>query len=218
MKPIRLYVDATWMSPYSYTVFTALKEKEIPFQVHEVRFVRGEVADPEFAGKTYTDLIPMLQHGDHCISESLAMLEYLEETFPSPKHRALFPKDPIDRARARMFLSWYRCAFIALRDERATETIFYEAARAKKPLSQAAKEEVAPWMKALSDLKKPGSDFLFGDWSIADTETALMLHRLIANGEQVSPELKTYAEKLWKRPSMSEFVGHARVSPDGYYR
>lgn len=216
--PIRLFVDATWMSPYSYTVFTALKEKGIAFDIREVRFEKGEVADPEFAGKSYTDLIPMLQHGDNAFSESLAMLEYLEEVFPGPKHRTLFPRDPLARARARMLLSWYRCAFHALREERATETIVYESARAKKPLSQAAREEIAPWVRALKDLRKPGAEFLFDDWTIADTETALMLHRLIANGDPLDPDLKAYAENLWRRPSMAEYVNHARCSPDGYYR
>src|SRR5581483_7769952 len=162
MKSLRLFVDATWMSPYSYTVFTALKEKGIPFDIHEVRYEKGEVADPEFAGRSYTDLIPLLQHGDASFSESLAMLEYLEEVFPAPKHRSIFPADPIDRARARSLLSWYRCSFHALREERATETIFYKEARATKPLSQAAKEDIAPWLRMLKDLKKPGANFLFG--------------------------------------------------------
>src|SRR5579859_7559499 len=158
--PIRLYLDSTWMSPYSYTVFTALKEKAIPFQIHEVLFEKGESKDPEFSKLSYTELVPLLQLGDHAISESLAMLEYLEETFPAPRHRSLFPRNPIERARARMFLSWYRCSFLALREERATETIFFESARTKKPLSQAAQDELKPWFRVLKDLKRPGAEFL----------------------------------------------------------
>jgi glutathione S-transferase len=207
MSQLRLYVDDRWQSPYTYSVYSALREKGIQFDLHETHFRDGRFPDAELAGKTYTDLIPALEHGGLVVSESLAILEYLEEVFPST---SLYPASVADRARARFLLSWYRCSFHALRDERSTETIFYEEKRAKAPLSQAAREEIADWMKALRDFRRPGSEFIFGRWTIADTETALMLQRLIRNGDELDADLKAYAESLWKRPSMAEFVERRR--------
>jgi glutathione S-transferase len=218
MQIFRLFLDATWMSPYSLSVFAALKEKGIPFEVHEVKYERGVLVDPELAGKTYTDLIPKLQHGEVFLAESLAILEYLEELFPAPGYRSLFPRGAVERARARMLLSWYRCAFHRLREERPTESILYPGRQATKALSGEAREEVEEWVRVLRQIRSPGAEFLFGEWSIADSETALMLHRLIASGDELDADLGRYAEALWRRPSMAEFVNAKRRLPEGYYR
>jgi maleylacetoacetate isomerase/maleylpyruvate isomerase len=43
-------------------------------------------------------LVPLLRDGDHVLTQSLAIIEYLEETHPQPP---LLPADPVERARVR---------------------------------------------------------------------------------------------------------------------
>jgi glutathione S-transferase len=47
-----------------------------------------------------------------------------------------------------------------------------------------------------------GQQNLFGEWSIADTDLALMLNRLILNGDDVPERLKEYASFQWQRASV----------------
>lgn len=50
------------------------------------------------------------------------------------------------------------------------------------------------------------AEFLFGSWSIVDAELALMLQRLIQNGDAVSQRLKDYALQQWQRPSVQKWL------------
>lgn len=212
---IRLYIDDLRLSPYTYTVNAALKEKGIAFDLVPIRFEKGKSLDPGFARLSPTELIPFFVDGDLKLSESLAMLEYIEETHPS---KPILPKDLKTRAQARMLLSWYRCGMTALRNERSAETLFYSELRSTTPLSEEAKEEVRDLTKHLKALLKPGATFLFGEWSIADHETALMLQRLIRNGDEIDSDLKAYANKIWERPSAKEWVEFKRPAFKSYYR
>ena len=232
---LTFFTDALWLSPYTYTVLGAIREKGIPVAIEEVSFERGRTQTASFQGRTFTDLIPALIDSGHAakaatgearglaLSESLAILEYLEEKFPAPKYRSIYPASTEARAQARMLLSWYRCGFQALRNERSTETVFYPPASAedrlsvKAPLSAAAREEVADWVRCLRSLLKPGALFLFGEWTIADSETALMLHRMIVHGDPVDADLVRYAEGIWARASVIEFVKHSRPAYRSYY-
>lgn len=213
---MKLYLDDLYLSPYTYSVHTALREKDLPFETVEVSFEKGRVVTSAFRNLTPTDLIPALEDGGWVLSESLAILEYLDERYPASP---IFPAGLRERVQARTLLSWYRCGFHALRKERSTETIFYAGiVRPEGPLSTEAREEVADWMRFLDGIRKPGAEFLFeGRWTIADSETALMLQRLIRNGETVDADWRAYAERLWRRPSVREFVDRERKPFRSYY-
>lgn len=49
-------------------------------------------------------LVPVLVDGDTVVSDSTAILEYLEKRFPEPP---LYPSDPARRAELRLFLEWF---------------------------------------------------------------------------------------------------------------
>ncbi len=214
---MKLFIDSLWISPYAYSVYSALREMEILFHLKEVRFEKSHSLTPSFQGRTFTDLIPAIEDKGFFLSESLAILEYLHEKDSKPGTSSLFPRNLKDRAQARMLLSWYRCGFQALRRERSTETVFYPSdPRTAQTLSAEAVEEVDDWKHCLTSLLKPGNPFLFGEWSIVDTETALMLQRLIKNGDPVENHLKTYAESVWNRPPSREFILHAREPFQSY--
>jgi maleylacetoacetate isomerase len=69
----------------------------------ELRFVHllkdgGQQHKPEYKALNPQELIPALVHDGHTITQSLAIIEYLDEIVPEP---ALLPKDAYGRARAR---------------------------------------------------------------------------------------------------------------------
>lgn len=204
---IALYSDRFWISPYVYSCFVALTEKGLPFEVVDVALDRKEQHDPEFRDRSLTGRVPALRHGDFWLSESAAIVEYVDEVFAGTG-AALLPSDREDRARARQIMGWIRSDLLALREERPTTTIFY--APTKKPLGPNAQTAAEKLVRVASQLVRDGETTLFGTWSIADADLAFVLHRLILNGDPVPPALKTYAEATWRRPSVRAFVARER--------
>jgi len=88
------------LSPYAQKVKIALSEKGIPFKTHlPERFGSGAVQDRGFTLENERHEVPVLIDGDVRIVDSTIILEYLEDKWPMP---SLLPKDPAERARARM--------------------------------------------------------------------------------------------------------------------
>jgi glutathione S-transferase len=205
-KPRELHVDAFWISPYVFTAFVALTEKALPFEAVTVALQDKAHLAPGYRDRSITGRVPSLADGDFWLAESQAIVEYLDDAYPDTPR--LLPLDVKERARARQILGWIRSDLGALREERATHTMFYE--RASTPLT-AAGRAAAEKLVHVADLLVPaGATSLFGAWSIADSDLAFMLHRLILNGEEVPAKVRAFAEAQWARPSVRAFVEHAR--------
>jgi glutathione S-transferase len=207
--PLVLHTDAFWISPYVFTCFVALREKGLPFETKAVALQDKAQHDVAFRKRTLTGRVPALEHGDFVLAESNAIVDYIEDVFPSPAHPALYPADPKHRARARQILGWVRSDLMPIREERATHTMFYE--RAKAPLSAAGREAAARLYFAAGELVTEGKGTLFDAFSIADADLAFMLQRLVLNGEAVPAKLAAYANSIWTRPSIREFVERPRA-------
>ncbi len=87
-------------SSASYRLRIALALKGIPHEQASVHLTRGggEQFAPEFRRLNPQELIPVVEDNGHILIQSLAIMEYLEETHPEP---AILPKAPADRARVR---------------------------------------------------------------------------------------------------------------------
>lgn len=94
-------------SSASYRVRIALNLKglEADHLSHHLR--KGEQRDPAFLALNPQGLVPALQDDTGAVlTQSLAIIEWLEETRPQP---ALLPKDPLRRARVRAFAQAVAC-------------------------------------------------------------------------------------------------------------
>jgi glutathione S-transferase len=56
------------------------------------------------------------------------------------------------------------------------------------------------------------TDNLFGEWSIADVDLAMMLQRLVAHGDVVPKRLIDFATRQWRRPSVEQWIHKDRPS------
>lgn len=199
----KLYVDKNFSSPYAMSAYVALVEKLLPFAVQTVDLDAGEARQPPFRDLGLTARVPVLVHTEAgreplVLAESSAIIEYLDDVCPAPQRPPLLPADPRQRARARQIQAWLRSDLAALRDERSTLTIFFAPASA--PLSGAGQAAAALLVRVAEQLVD--GPHLFGAWCIADTELALMLNRLILNGDPVPQPLKDYAAAQWRRESV----------------
>jgi glutathione S-transferase len=203
-----LYGDSKRESPYVFSCFVALREKGLPFELKTFSLEAGEHRQGDYAARSITGRVPSLRHGDFWLAESSAIDEYLEEVFPPPAHPAIYPAEPRARARARQVQAWLRSDLLPVREERPTSTVFGPPARA--PLSGAAREAAERLLAGCEALLPAGAAHLFGAFSIADADLALMLQRLVRSGDPVPERLRAYAEGIWRRPSVREWVEAAR--------
>jgi glutathione S-transferase len=202
-------------SPFVFTAFVALKEKGVPFGFRALELGRGEQREPSFVERSLTARVPTLSAGDFSLSESLAIVEYLEELLPPPGHGRLLPALREQRARARQVMGWLRSDLAALRRERPTSSIFFE--RVTAPLGDAARADAGKLERIASTLLA-GRAHVFEEWSIVDADLAMALMRLVANGDAVPPALRAFAEAEWQRPSVVRWVSLARPATAGVWQ
>ncbi|VVP72080.1 Glutathione S-transferase YfcF [Pseudomonas fluorescens] len=206
---LKLYVGADFISAFAMSAFVALREKQLSFE-----FVAVDLKARENYQETYRDLsltckIPTLVHEGFALSESSAIAEYLDEL--SPGHTKLFPQDIRQRARARQLQAWLRSDLLVVRKERPFDRVYF--AKPLNPLSDEAKAAVERLFFVADRLLEEGAEHLFGDWSIADTDLAIMLNRLLAQGDPVPARLADYVRRQWDRDSVRAWMDIARVAP-----
>ncbi|MFC7421435.1 glutathione transferase [Iodobacter arcticus] len=202
--PFTLYADSLFTSPYAMSVFVSLLEKDLPFEVKTLDLDAGEQQQQAFRQQSLTSRVPTLVQGDFFLSESSAISEYLEELFPAPEYVALYPTELQQRAKARQIQAWLRSDLLDLRIERSTNVVFF--APSDQALSSKGQAAADKLIAAADLLIKEDQANLFEQWCIADTDLALMLNRLIKNGDPVPTKLVNYANAQWQRASVQQWL------------
>lgn len=105
-----------WRSSAAYRVRIALELKGLEAERVEVSLARGEQLEPAYKGLNPQGLVPALEEGGRVFAQSLAILEYLEETHPEPP---LLPAAPAERARVRQLGLVIACETHPLQNLRA---------------------------------------------------------------------------------------------------
>ena len=85
-------------SSASFRVRIALALKGLPYEYVAVQIAKNEQFQPAFDAIAPAHLVPVLKDGEHLLTQSLAIIEYLEETHPEPP---LLPRAAAERARVR---------------------------------------------------------------------------------------------------------------------
>ncbi len=130
---MQLVLWSYWRSSASYRVRIGLALKGLDYAYRAVDLVRGEQADPAYRARHPQALVPTLEVDGVPLIQSLAILEWLEETFPTPP---LLPSEPFARARVRAFAQAIACELaplsnLAVRRYLADELRLDEAAQTR---------------------------------------------------------------------------------------
>ncbi|RMH93348.1 maleylacetoacetate isomerase [Lysobacter pythonis] len=114
-----------WRSSAAYRVRIGLNLKQIPCSIAPVHLLRGGGEQHGEAYRTMNpqQLVPTLVHGRRRITQSLAILEYLDEIHPEP---ALLPVDAGGRARVRALSMLVACDIHPLNNLRVLRYLKYE--------------------------------------------------------------------------------------------
>ena len=214
-----IYVGEKHISSWSMRGFLALCVKGLDFEAREIplredrdRRRRREVSP--------TGKVPVLHHTQGggttlVIPDSLAIIEYLEETFPPPKYPALWPADRAERAYARWLAAAMHSGFMKLRESMSFNLCFLPVPPAATPeaLAEAA-EILGYWETALSRKKSPGP-FLFGPFGAADVIYAPVVWRLTAFRVPTNetPKAAAYMKVVLEHAAVKRWMDPARALP-----
>ena len=203
-----------WRSSATYRVRIALALKNLDYDYQPVNLLEGEQRAPEYLEKNPLALVPSLETEDGAIiTQSVAIMEYLEETFPEP---SILPVNPEQRAHARAFAATIASEaqpFMNLRIQKSLKNDFgLDDEAVKKWLNtwpggaMAAAEKMAA---------KYGGDFCIGDApTIADCCLAPQMFAAARFGIDVSgfAKLNEINERCQKLPAFEK--AHPLNQPD----
>jgi maleylacetoacetate isomerase len=86
-----------WRSSAAYRVRIALHLKQVAYHSVAIDLTQGAQRASEFVARNPQGLVPALDLGDVVLTQSIAILDYLDATYPAPP---LLPADPVARAQA----------------------------------------------------------------------------------------------------------------------
>lgn len=86
-----------WRSSASYRVRIGLNLMGLAYERRVVDLLKGEQAAPDHLARNPQGLVPALAIDGHVLTQSLAILEYLDET----RHAGFLPNDAVGRQKAR---------------------------------------------------------------------------------------------------------------------
>ena len=103
---MKLVLHGAWRSSAAYRVRIGLNLKGLAYETAPVSLVDNQHQSPAFAALNPQKLVPALEVDGQVLTQSLAILEWLDEVHPQP---ALLPADPLARAQARAMAQVIAC-------------------------------------------------------------------------------------------------------------
>jgi len=193
-------------SSWSLRAWLALKQTGVPFA--EVMVV---LRQPDTAEKLQchspSGKVPVLQGPHGCIWDTLAICEYLAESFPDAH---LWPGKPAARARARSVCAEMHAGFVAVRSRMPMDL---GSNRRTPEMTADLKQEISRieeiWQTCRTDFAQEGP-FLFGEFTIADCMFAPVVGRFAGYGVEVTSSSREYMNAVLGWPAMIEWTTSAR--------
>lgn len=141
-----------WRSSASYRVRIALGLKGVAYRSEPVDLVAGAQTAPAHLARQPQGLVPALQIDGLMLTQSLAILDYLEETRPDP---ALLPRDAPGRARVRAIALAVACEIHPLSNLRVLARV--EALAGPDARGRWNRGNIAKGLAAVAAMLEPGS-------------------------------------------------------------
>jgi glutathione S-transferase len=205
-RVIVLYVDGYFVNQWDASCVVALEEKGITYTTARGLLRDGGGVPAALAAQTHIARVPALKHGDLWLTESLAIVEYLEEQFPPPGYAALLPLDPIARAKARQWMSFVRTDLTTLRDEISWWRSVYDEPP-PATLSPGCRREATELLSLVRSLLANGE---LGAWNLAHVDLALTLLRVRSAGIALGDDVAQFLDATLARASVRKYVEHPR--------
>jgi glutathione S-transferase len=209
MADLTIYLGNKNYSSWSLRAWLALKRTTVAFD--EVVIPLYQPTSRETILKySPSGRVPALKHGELTVWESLAICEYIADSFPTFE---LWPKDPAARGVARAVSAEIHAGFAALREHLPMNIRSSFPGREIAPEAQADINRVMSLWRDCRARFGQGGDFLFGQFTIADAMYAPVATRFRTYRIELEREADAYCEAIMALPAMQEWVAAARNEP-----
>ncbi|MDQ4087962.1 MAG: maleylacetoacetate isomerase [Pseudomonadota bacterium] len=206
MTGLRLY--DYYRSSASYRVRIALNLKRVEYEAVPVNLLEGEQKGEAYRRRNPQAFVPMLEADGLRLTQSLAIIGWLEARFPEPR---LLPENPADAAHVRALALTVACDIHPLNNLRVLKRL------AASGLDQQARDEwyrhwVSEGFAALEALAAPRSGrFLFGD---APTLADVCLVPQMFNARRFDVPLEGYPTLVRADAEANRHEAFAAAHPD----
>ncbi|HEY3792627.1 MAG TPA: maleylacetoacetate isomerase [Bradyrhizobium sp.] len=195
-------------SSASYRVRIALNLKGLSAEHLPHHLRKGEQCAPAFLAINPQGLVPALEAEEAVLTQSLAIIEWLDETHPAPP---LLPRDPLRRAKVRAFAMALAC------DTHPVQNLKVLARLRRLGLPEEQVTEWAAWanregLGACETLiASERGPFCFGD---APTLADLCLVPQLANARRFGVDVAAYPRLLQAETAAKALKAFADAAPD----
>ena len=207
MSKIVLYDYAK--SSAAYRVRIGLNLKGVDYERRQVNLLDSEQKGEAYRALNPQGLVPMLEVDGRRITQSLAILVYLDQTYPEPR---LMPADPFDGAHVRAMAMAIACDIHPLNNLRVLKYLMGELGQDQAAVDRWYAHWISEGLPALEALAVPrAGDFLFGDQpTIAD----VCLVPQLFNARRFKVPLDAYPTLLRADANAAKLDAFAAAHPD----
>lgn len=213
MSELKLY--SYWRSSTSYKVRIALNLKGLDYKITPVHLVKdgGEQHKSAYNAMNPMSAVPTLVDGDFVLTQSNAILEYLEEEYPTP---ALLPKDIPARAYIRQIMNIVSCDIHPLNNLRVLQHLKNDFKVSDKDKNAWYHKWIHKGFKALNELISK-SEFYGGIYSYQNMPSfaEATLIPQIYNARRFDVNLKDYPVLTKIEESCLALDAFKNAHPDG---
>jgi maleylacetoacetate isomerase len=196
-----------WRSSAAYRVRIALNLKGQAYAAVSINLASGGQSDPNYVGKNPQGLVPLLIEDDGAISQSLAIIEYLDESYPEP---AFLPTSPRDRAHVRALAQIIACDIHPVNNLRILNYLKGPLGVDETGITTWYQHWITQGFKALESMVT-GSSFMFGDkLTLAD----ICLVPQMANARRFKTDLTDFPKLVAIDAALNANPSFAKARPE----
>jgi maleylacetoacetate isomerase/maleylpyruvate isomerase len=197
-----------WRSSAAYRVRIALAWKRLSYDSVPIDLRTGEQSSDEYKAVNPQGFVPFLLEGAVQLGQSLAIIEYLEETYPDPP---LLPARAVDRAKVRAMAQIVACDIHPLNNLRVLKYLARPLGLEQAAIDSWARHWIGSGFAALEAAANPEGPYLFGQQvTLADACLAPQLY----NARRVSTDLSPYPRLLAVEQRLNELPAFHDARPE----
>lgn len=198
-----------WRSSAAYRVRIALALKGLDYEVKPVDLRSGAQSGVGYKLLNPQGLVPYLIDDQVGLNQSLAIIEYIDETYPEPR---LLPESPVERARVRAVAQAIACDIHPLNNLRVLKYLKKQLGQEQEAIDSWAQHWITQGFAALEEIAEgsPGP-FLFGaQVTLAD----ICLVPQMYNARRVRTDLTNFPKLVEIDKALNSLDAFKRARPE----
>lgn len=198
-----------WRSSAAYRVRIALNLKGVDYESRPVNLLESEQRSDEYRALNPLGLVPMLEIDGHRLTQSLAIINYLDLRYPNVP---LIPASAADRAHVVAMSLTVACDIHPLNNLRVLKYLKNELGRSQEEVDAWYAHWIKEGLPALETMAAPqAGKFLFGD---APTGADVCLIPQLYNARRYNVPLDAYPTLLRAEENANKLEPFAAAHPD----